>query len=89
MILKDKYEITKKQVAAGIFRIGDYTSKRQGSLKDPLIYVTRSNVWRRGKDIKDQSGESQMAEVSCLTRRASWNTFCGPSFVITTIIYVN
>lgn len=27
MVLKDKYEITKEQAAAGIPRIGDYTSK--------------------------------------------------------------
>lgn len=88
MVLKDKYEITKEEVAAGILRIGDYTSKRQGSLKDPFIYVIRSNVWRRGKDIKDQSGKSQMAKVSCVTRKASWNTFLA-QVLLYPLSYVN
>lgn len=49
-------------------------------------------MWRRGKGVKDQSvqvGKSQMAEISSAMRKATWNAFCGISFVITTILYVN
>ena len=37
--------------------------------------------WRRGKDVKDESGKvgkSQVAKVSCVTRRASWRTWKQP-----------
>lgn len=34
------------------------------------------------KDLSGKVGKSQMAKVSCVMRRASWNTFSGPGTVI-------